>query len=63
MDWTGSNACTWGWVGVECDATGRVVALRLKGMQLTNHGQVNWQPLTNLTALRVLELPVSCLLV
>jgi hypothetical protein len=61
MGWSGSDACTWGWVGVECNTTtGRVVGLRLKGMQLTVHGPINWQPLTNLTALRFLELPVSC---
>jgi hypothetical protein len=60
MGWTGSNACTWGWPGVECDATGRVVGLRLKGMQLTAHGAVDWQALANLTALRTLELPVGC---
>jgi hypothetical protein len=60
MSWTGSNACTWGWPGVKCDATGRVVGLRLKGMQLTAHGAVDWQALANLTALRTLELPVGC---
>jgi hypothetical protein len=61
MEWTGSNACTWAWKGVECDATGRVVALRLKGLQLTAHGTVDWQALANLTALRTLELPVRWL--
>jgi hypothetical protein len=45
---------------VECDATGRVVGLRLKGMQLTAHGAVVWQALANLSALRTLELPVGC---
>lgn len=57
--WSGDNACTWGWAGVECDGSGQVVGLRLKGMQLTGHANVDWQALANLTGLRTLELPVS----
>lgn len=56
--WSRGNPCTWRWAGVECDASGNVVALRLKPSFMSSWGPLNWDALANVTTLRVLELPV-----
>lgn len=60
--WGNGDPCTMGWTRVECDTSGLVMGLHLRGMagSLTAYGpnEIKWQALTELASLRFLELEV-----